>query len=394
MATHVLSRRPAAAARPWRAHAPRLETFIREHLLLFPVGVLAALLWVAVDEESYYEAAYASRFVVNDILMVLFFAVIAKEVIEATAPGGVLHTWRRTATPIVAAVGATVAPVLLYLAFIELVDEPMLERGWTVPIAIDVALAYVMARAIFGRGLLVPFVLLLALAADALGFIALALFHPAREASLVMAGLLMLLALGFAALLRKAGVRSFWPYVIGGGGLSWLALHDGGFHPAFALLPIMPFLPHAPRDPGFFVDAPPDAPDALNRFEIRARYPAQFALFLFALVNAGVPFRGLEAGTWAVPVATLTGRPLGLLVAAGLATIFGLHLPPRVGWRDLLVVGLVLASGFTVGLFFATASMAPGQMLRETKMGVLVGVGAIAVALAGARALRVGRFAR
>lgn len=393
MTTDVLPRQ-TAAARPWRARAPRLAAFVREHLVLFPMGVLAAMVWVAVEEESYYQAASTARFLVNDVLMVLFFAVIAKEVVEATAPGGVLHTWRRAATPVVAAVGASVASVLCYLAFVELIDEPALARGWTAPIAIDVALAYVMARVIFGRGVLVPFVLLLALAADALGFVALAVFHPAREASLVMAGLLMVLALGLAALLRLAGVRSFWPYVLTGGVLSWLALYEGGFHPAFALLPILPFLPHAPRDPGFFVDAPADAPDALNRFEIRARYPAQIALFLFALFNAGVPFRGLEAGTWAVPVATLAGHPLGVLAATMLATSLGLRLPQRVGWRDLLVVGLVVASGFTVALFFATATMAPGQMLRETKMGVLLGVGAMALAPLVARALRVGRFAR
>jgi Na+:H+ antiporter, NhaA family len=189
-------------------------------------------------------------------------------------------------------------------------------------------------------------------------------------------------------------VRSFWPYVLAGGGLSWWALFRGGFHPAFALLPILPFLPHAARDPGFFVDARPGARDALNRFELWVRYPAQVALFFFGLVNAGVPFRGLEMGTLAVPAAALIGKPLGLVAAVGIAVVAGLHLPPRVGWRDLIVVGLIAATGFTVALFFATATMAPGQMLRETKMGVLLGLSAIGLAFAAARAFRVGRFAR
>ena len=34
---------------------------------------------------------------------------------------------------------------------------------------------------------------------------------------------------------------------------------------------------------------------------------------VFGLVNAGVPLHGLEAGMWAVPVATLVGRPIGIL---------------------------------------------------------------------------------
>jgi Na+:H+ antiporter, NhaA family len=236
--------------------------------------------------------------------------------------------------------------------------------------------------------------LLLALAADAMGFVALAVFEPTREPHLVGGTLLMAGAIGVAALLRRMRVRSFWPYVLAGGGLSWWALFWGGFHPAFALLPVLPFLPHAARDRGFFVGAPPGARDALNRFELWTRHPAQIALFFFGLVNGGVPWRGLEMGTLAVPVSTVVGKPVGILIAVGLGVVAGLHLPPRLGWRDLIVVGLIAATGFTVALFFAAAIMASGQMLRETKMGVLAALGAIGLAFATARALGVGRFAR
>ena len=40
--------------------------------------------------------------------MVFFFALMTKEVVEATAPGGVLHPWRRALLPVIAAIGATV----------------------------------------------------------------------------------------------------------------------------------------------------------------------------------------------------------------------------------------------------------------------------------------------
>jgi len=124
-----------------------------------------------------------------------------------------------------------------------------------------------------------------------------------------------------------------------------------------------------------------------------ARHPAQIALFFFARVNAGVPFRGLELGTPGIPIATMIGKPLGILAAVALAVILGFHLPPRVGWRELLVVGIFSAAGFTVALFFATSTLAPGILLRETTMGVLVGLSSIAAAFAAAWLLRVGRFA-
>jgi Na+:H+ antiporter, NhaA family len=108
----------------------RLSRFVYEHLLLLPIGAGIALLWVNFLPDSYYELTYRIKFAVNDVAMVLFFALIAKEVVEATAPGGVLHHWRRTIVPVIAAVGATIVPALLYVEFVRWADEPMLERGW------------------------------------------------------------------------------------------------------------------------------------------------------------------------------------------------------------------------------------------------------------------------
>jgi NhaA family Na+:H+ antiporter len=373
---------------------PRLSYFVSEHLLLLPIGAIIALVWVNLWPESYYEFSYRYAFVVNEVAMTLFFALIAKEVVEATAPGGVLHRWRRAIVPVIAAVGATIVPALLYAAFVQWADEPMLDRAWTVTFATDVALAYVIARIIFPRHPVVPFVLLLALAADAFGFVAMGLFNPMRELKPVVAAVLMIAALALAAALRWRRVRSFWPYILAPGALSWAALYFGGFHAALALLPIMPFLPHAARDPGFFVDPRPDAKDALNRFELVARHPAQIALFFFALINAGVPFRGLELGTFGVPAATLIGKPVGVLVAVGIAVMAGFHLPPRVTWRELTVVGIIVSTGFTAALFFASATLAPGILLRETTMGVLLGTSSIALAFIVARVLCVGRYSR
>ena len=60
----------------------------------------------------------------------------------------------------------------------------------------------------------------------------------------------------------------------------------------------------------------------------------------------------------------------------------------------MLVIGFILAIGFSVGLFFSNELLAPGQLRAETSMGVLLTLLAAPVALVTARALRVGRFAR
>jgi NhaA family Na+:H+ antiporter len=384
---------PGTRQRAARA-APRMWHFVLEYMLALPVGAAIALAWANVAPESYYMSTYAIAFAVNDVAMALFFGWITKEIVEATLPGGILHPWQRALAPVVASLGLVIVPVATYGATVRIAGEPMLEIAWPATLATDLAFAYVIARLIFRDTTAIPFLLLLVIAADGIGFIALAVFgqaHGVRPAiALPMAGA----AASLVALLRIVRVRSFWPYVLAGGTLSWCALYFAGLHPAFALLPVVAFLPHGRRDPGFFVDAPAGARDALSRFEIWCRHPAQIALFLFGLVNAGVPLRALELGAISLPLATLVGKPLGLLAGAGLAIAVGLPHPRHIGWRELVVMGCLSGVGFSLALFFAEGTLGVGQVLNETRMGALLSVGSAAVALCAARALRVGRFAR
>lgn len=380
--------------RGWRGAVPRLSKFAFEHLLLLPIGAGIALIWANVRPESYFQFSYAAAFAVNDIALAFFFALMMKEVVEATAPGGVLHTWRRVLLPVLVAIGVGAVTALLHIQAAEWFDEPMLSTGWPVTFAIDLAFSYFIARLIFRpHHPAIPFLILLGIASDTFGFVAVALFNPSRDLHLGVGAILLLVAMTIASGLRRAKVRSFWPYLLSAGSLSWFALYWSGLHPALALVPVMPFLPHAARDPGFFVDARPGDKDTLSRFEVFWRYPAQIALFFFGLVNAGVPFGALEEGTWALPLAVVAGKPIGLLLAAGLAVLAGLHLPRQLGWKDLIVIGFVAAMGFSVGLFFCAAIFPPGQLRSEMSMGVLLTLTGGLFALIACRIFRVGRFA-
>src|SRR5262249_42967300 len=151
---------------------------------------------------------------------------------------------------------------------------------------------------------------------------------------------LTLLAAAFATAswLRRRRVRSFWPYVGGAGAVSWFALWRGGLHPALALVPIVPFLPHAARDPGLFVEAPPEAHDTLSELEHWWKTPVALVLFAFGLVNAGVPIEHVGLGTWIVLAAVLVGKPVGIVTCALAARAAGFRLPRDLGWRELIVV--------------------------------------------------------
>jgi NhaA family Na+:H+ antiporter len=378
--------------RVWATSIPHLSQFVIEHLLLLPLGALIALVWVNTVPEGYYRFTYAISFAVNDVGMALFFALMTKEVVEAMVPDGVLHPWRRATLPVIASIGAAAVPALIHVRIVNALDEPMLAAGWPVSLATDLAMSYFAARIIFGQHPVIPFVILVGIGSDAMGFLALALFDPATDLRLGTGVLLLMMAMAIAGGLRRARVTSFWPYLIAAGGASWYAFFWSGLHPALALVPIMPFFPHGARDPGFFEDALPDARDTLSQFEIWWRYPAQAALFLFGLVNAGVPIGALEQGTWGLLIAVLAGKPLGVLLGAGLAIVGGLHLPHGVGWREMTVGGLTTAMGFSVGLFFCAALLPPGQLRSELSMGVLLSFAGAPLALLSARLLHVGRF--
>jgi len=375
-----------------RTSVPRLSRFAVEHLLLLPLGALIALVWANTAPESYFTFTFAIAFGVNDVAMLFFFALMTKEVVEATAPDGVLHPRRRALLPIVASLGATAVPALIYVPVVQALDEPMLAvLGWPASLVTDLAIGYFVARLAFGRHPAIPFLILLGIASDMIGFAILAVFSATGERHLtglpILAG-----AIAIAYGLRRARIRSFWPYLLAAGGVSWFGFFWSGLHPALALVPIIPFLPRAARDPGFFVDALPTAKDTLSRFEVWWRYPAQAALFFFGLVNAGVPIGAFEPGALGLPITVIVGKPLGLLAGVGVALLCGLHLPHKIGWRELIVGGLVASMGFSIGLFFSGALFPSGQLRSEVSMGVLMALAGAPLALVAAWLLRVGRF--
>ena len=370
----------------------RALRFAIEHYLALPFGVLIALIWANAQAESYFRFAHDLSFVVNEVGMAFFLAVMTKEVVEATAHGGALHSWRRRALPVVAAVGGMIGAALGYQAWLQTGDElSVLASGWPIPCAIDLAFSYFVVKAIFRRHSAVPFILILAIATDALGLLIAALRYPVADvhgsgAALMGAAILVAIAL------RQYHVKDFWPYLLISGGLSWAAFFWGGLHPAFALVPVVPFLPHAPRDPGFLVQPPPDAHDTLNQFERAWKYPVHVVILSFGVVNAGVVLHGFGTGTWAVLVGALVGKPIGILVAVCGGVAAGLHLPRRLDWRDLVVVAFAASIGFTFALLVTTQAFPPGPLLTEAKIGALLTIGGALLAVTLAAMLGVGRF--
>lgn len=368
-----------------------LLRFAVDHFLLLPIGGLIALVWANADPEAYFSTAQKLTFWINDVGMALFFALVTQEVIEAVMPGGALHSWRRWTLPIVAAAGALAGSALVYLTYVNWKYELVLREGWPVATAIDLAVVYVLVRSLFQRHAAVPFVLLIAIAANVVGLIAIATRQPLVEVNAEGVAM-MIVALGLAMTMRIVKVKTFWPYVVIAGPLVWWALFVSGINPALALVPIVPFIRHAPRSLTLFADRPHSAHDSASHFEHVFKYPVHAILFMFGLVNAGVLLSGYGTGTWALVVAALVGKPVGIVVATGIGVALGLHLPRGLHWQDLAVVALATCGGFAFALFFATAVYPMGPVLGELKLGAIVSGIGVPLTILAARFWRVGRF--
>jgi NhaA family Na+:H+ antiporter len=387
--------------------AKRTTDFILGESLLLIAGAVCGMLWANLHHASYQsllqfqiltnahigEVAESGarvinlRFVVNEILMAFFFALAGREVWSAFLPGGPLNRPRQAATPIICTLGGMTGPAILYLAGAAILGHwSDLRHGWAVPCATDIAFSYMVARLIFGRGHpAIAFLLLLAIADDALGMAVLAIFYPSHEVHLVWL-LLSALAVGVGLLLQRLRVHSFGWYLVVPGILSWFGFALAGLHPALGLLPIVPTIPHVRihrESEGWNILR---LGDKRGQMEYWLRNPVEGVLGLFSLFNAGVVLSNVGAPTFIVCASLVLGKPLGIFLTGLLCVkLLGLRLADGLTLRGLWVMGCVAGIGFTVATFVATVAFPAGPIQDAAKMGCLASFVAAIVAYVMAR---------
>ena len=336
------------------ARASQIVSFIQEYSLPLIIGVIAGLAWANIDFHSYDELVefdfwnfgkgpflddgehhdlndfyifgkhITVHFLVNEVFMVFFFGIAAKEITESILPGGALNPIPKAINPLMGTLGGVFGPVGIFFLLAILFyggsdDFGAVANGWAIPTATDIALAWLVARVIFGnRHPAVNFLLLLAVADDAIGLVIIAVFYSTEVQPLW----LLLTAGGMVAAyaFRKLGI-TWWPvYILIAGGMSWVGLVKAGVEPALALVVIVPFLPalhaagHESDAPGGHAEQPSEDPTAhehaagghghavgtLEQFEHHLKLPVDLGLFFFAWANAGVAFGNINSVTFMV----------------------------------------------------------------------------------------------
>jgi NhaA family Na+:H+ antiporter len=306
--------------------------------------------------------------------MVLFFGIAAVEITQSCLPGGDLNPISKAFNPLFGTLGGVIGPIVVYLCLNATIGTPELRNGWGIPTATDIALAWLVARMVFGAAHpAVSYLLLLAVADDAIGLAIIAIFYPNPDLPVAPIWLL-LTALGMLAswMLRRKQFRSYWPYLLIGGTLSWTGLHHAHLHPALALVFIIPFLPHARKEHKHLFEEDPSDRSTLAQFEHEWKVFVDFGLFIFSLSNAGVQFSSMGTVTVLILVALLAGKTLGIFSFGYIAAKLGFGLPHGMRPRDLLTAGVIAGTGFTVALFVAGEAFTDPTIRGAAKMGAML----------------------
>jgi Na+:H+ antiporter, NhaA family len=422
-------RLPRSAPRPWlrsdrpvprRVVAP-LDRFLRQEVgsgSLLLAAALVALAWSNVSTESYEDFWTTGvsadlgelslhedlRHVVNDLLMAVFFFVVALEV-KREFRFGSLRDRATAAVPIAAALGTMVGAAVVYL--VVNLDGGVTE-GWAIPIATDIAFA-LSVLGVAGRRAppeLRAFMLTLAVVDD-LGTIAViaVFFSDGIELAWLAGGAAVI---GVIVAMQRIGIRHLVAYVIAAG-LLWIAVFESGVHATIAGV-ILGFLTPATsfyrRQPAAEVIATQlkeigdrsnvevssatmaevsrvsrEAVSPLARMEdLLHPWSAFVVLPLFALANAGVPVSIDGIGDaltgqvgLGIVLGLLVGAPLaGFAFAWTLARSTAARLPDGLDWRAIAAVAPLKGIGFTVAIFISLLAFDSPERQEEAKLAILV----------------------
>lgn len=363
-------------------------------------GVVVALILANLWPTEYHEIVHGTifgemtlHFFVNDIFMVFFFAIAAVEIKQSLLPGGALNPIKKAVNPLMATLGGVLGPIIVYIILNRIFGSPEYAQGWGIPTATDIALAWLVARAVFGgEHPAVKFLLLLAVADDGVGLFIIAIFYPDPLKPVEPIWMLLVLAGMLAAyLLYRAKVNHYLPYIVLGGTVSWIGMYMAHLHPALALAFIIPFLPATKKSEGALFDMSKGERSALTDFEHAWKLPVDFGLFFFGLTSAGVVLTQIGVPTWLVVLSLVIGKTSGVFIMSIMASLLGFPRPNKMGKRELFLAGVVASLGLTVALFVAGAAFVDIEIQNAAKMGALFSSFVAIIAIILGRVLNIKR---
>lgn len=297
--------------------------------------------------------------VINDALMALFFFLAGME-IKRELVCGELASIKKSALPVIGAVGGMLVPALLFGLFNK---GTAYMEGWAVPTATDIAFTLGLASLLGNRVPVALKIFLTALAIiDDLGaIVVIALFYGGEIVFGYLIGVIAVVALLW--LMNKRKMRFGWLHWLLGLVL-WYCMFNSGIHATVAGV-IFAFMVPVPK---------------LEELELKFHTPVYFIVMpIFALANTaiGIPENSLQALnstlSWGIIIGLCIGKPLGITTACYLLVSRKLaELPSGTNWYKMIGGGLLAGIGFTMSIFISTLAFTDSKDQDIAKISVLL----------------------
>ena len=330
---------------------------------------------------------------INDALMAVFFFVVGLE-IKREMLVGQLSSIKRSALPVLAAIGGMIVPAIIYSIFNA--GNPESANGWGIPMATDIAFAIGILSLLGDRvpGGLKIFLTALAIVDDLGAIIVLAIFYPTHALHLDYLGYVAII-MAILALMNRA--RSGIHATISGVFLAMVIPSKGNineirFQTKISLLlekfkltsrkelkvltsPEQQHIIHSMHKEIKDVDP------LMHRLESKLHPIVTFLIMpLFALANAGVDLNpshmtgsGIHPISYGIFFGLLIGKPLGIFLLSFLGIKMGVAAKPKgISWIQLAATGILGGIGFTMSIFIDNLAFTDHSIIDLGKVSILI----------------------
>jgi len=305
-------------------------------------------------------------FIINDFLMAVFFLNVGLE-IKRELIIGELSSFKKSITPIVAAIGGMVVPALIYYA---LNFNTELEKGWGIPMATDIAFA-VAVLSLVGKHIpagLKLFLMSLAIIDDLGAVIVIAVFYSQHLFLNFLLYAAVVFCLMFTMNLLKIK-RTIYYLLLGL--IAWYLILCSGVHATIAGVVTAFFIPLKDIS---------GTGSPLERLQNALNIPVDYLILpLFAMANTAMVIEFNSFSEWfnmatiGVCLGLMLGKPIGIYYATKLVVNTNIgKLPEGCDFKKIAGASMLGGIGFTMSIFILMLAF-PGHEIQTTvKCAVLI----------------------
>ena len=325
-----------------------------------------------------YHLQASLHYIVNEGLMALFFFVVGMEV-KRELMEGELSSPKKAAFPLMAAIGGSLVPALIYFFFNQGLET---EKGWGIPMATDIAFAIGVISLLSHRvpfGLKI-FLLSIAIIDDIIAVLVIALFYSDSISGPYLAGsitIVFCLFLYFKLHFNNSFLLSLLALAL------WSCMYNSGIHATLSGVILGCLVPcknrwtekqaldnvkktFSKKDTTSFSELKnlqnivTDTKPVLQRLiHFWHPYVSYLIMPLFAFCNAGIVLGNVDLKLWiqspvsiGILLGLCVGKPLGITLFSYLSCLLKISQKPQnISWIQIVSIGCLAGIGFTMSLF-------------------------------------------